>query len=739
MEAQLREHVAFHLTGRRDATGLGAVDSLGLRPALLARYRDLTTLRYDYPVVLVRGAEAGEGVQPLSGIVDRLLRDIAQRDDAERTTRQVLRLEAEIRRLAAGGATGTLGRLWDDAAVRLGANEDPVLRAGLDEARALLRVDGEVADCDADLAARVVTLLFRARQAEKARLFRATVLRLTQKLADMLHADFVRSDAGRSAENLRAAMGSLHDDAFDFGAMSELLRSATPGGSMPEARRRRIEWLLATLEAHPFDAGATEGGGETTPRYTFGSCASALAAYRERLPGITAVAKALAIAELEVTGAYRENRHDLFFEAFGDGGLDPADLALFPDYLVVMSARAIDAAENATLTQVLSAGLPIKVLVRSDDVLDEVAPGDAHIGFGRLSRPVASMAMGLNEVYVAQASASHLYRYRAKFARGLAFHGAALFRVFSGATGQSDGLPPYLVAAAAMESRAFPAWTYDPSAGADWASRFDVSDNPQPERDWPVATFDYEDAAHQSAREDLAFTLVDFAACDARYARHFATVPREQWSPRMVAVTRFVGADTRKDADDVPCLAMVDRDNRLQKVLVDDKLIREARRCLAMWHSLQELGGIHSSHAERILARERQARAGAEAVAGAAAAMPAGPAASAPSAAAPARAPDVVPAAAAAPAPAPATDDPYDPYIETPRCTSCNECTNVNNKMFAYNENKQAYIADPDAGTFKDLVEAAESCQVAIIHPGKPRNAKEAGLDELMRRAEAFR
>jgi hypothetical protein len=59
--------------------------------------------------------------------------------------------------------------------------------------------------------------------------------------------------------------------------------------------------------------------------------------------------------------------------------------------------------------------------------------------------------------------------------------------------------------------------------------------------------------------------------------------------------------------------------------------------------------------------------------------------------------------------------------------------------MFAYNENKQAYIVDPDAGTFKDLVEAAEGCQVAIIHPGKPRNPDEPGLDELMRRAEAFR
>jgi hypothetical protein len=46
---------------------------------------------------------------------------------------------------------------------------------------------------------------------------------------------------------------------------------------------------------------------------------------------------------------------------------------------------------------------------------------------------------------------------------------------------------------------------------------------------------------------------------------------------------------------------------------------------------------------------------------------------------------------------------------------------------------------NPDAGTYAQLVEAAESCQVSIIHPGKPRNPKEAGLAELMQRAEAFR
>jgi hypothetical protein len=58
--------------------------------------------------------------------------------------------------------------------------------------------------------------------------------------------------------------------------------------------------------------------------------------------------------------------------------------------------------------------------------------------------------------------------------------------------------------------------------------------------------------------------------------------------------------------------------------------------------------------------------------------------------------------------------------------------------MFAYNENKQAYIADPSAGTYRQLVEAAESCQVSVIHPGKPRDPGEPGLEELLLRAEPF-
>ena len=51
-----------------------------------------------------------------------------------------------------------------------------------------------------------------------------------------------------------------------------------------------------------------------------------------------------------------------------------------------------------------------------------------------------------------------------------------------------------------MQSRAFPAFTYDPSAGDDLASRFCLENNPAVEADWTMETLDYADdklPAHQ--------------------------------------------------------------------------------------------------------------------------------------------------------------------------------------------------------------------------------------------------
>jgi pyruvate-ferredoxin/flavodoxin oxidoreductase len=98
--------------------------------------------------------------------------------------------------------------------------------------------------------------------------------------------------------------------------------------------------------------------------------------------------------------------------------------------------------------------------------------------------------------------------------------------------------------------------------------------------------------------------------------------------------------------------------------------------------------------------------------------------------------------APAAPAPtgaaSGASDVAIEPWIDSDRCTTCNECINLNRKMFAYNANKQAYVKDPAAGTFAQLVQAAEKCPVSAIHPGTPLNPKEKDLEKWLKRAQAF-
>jgi pyruvate-ferredoxin/flavodoxin oxidoreductase len=79
-----------------------------------------------------------------------------------------------------------------------------------------------------------------------------------------------------------------------------------------------------------------------------------------------------------------------------------------------------------------------------------------------------------------------------------------------------------------------------------------------------------------------------------------------------------------------------------------------------------------------------------------------------------------------------------DPYIDSDRCTSCNECINLNKKLFAHNADKQAYVKDATAGTFAQLVMAAEKCPVSAIHPGTPLNPKEKDLEKWLKRAQAF-
>ena len=156
---------AFYLTGKQPGEEPVPAEGLGLRPALLAAYRDLSRLRYDFPVVLLRDAPGGAIAESLSGLTDRLLQEagVTGNDGAQMRT-HALKLEQEVRAMAAAGVAGSLTALLDEAARHLASDLGPAFAGSLKRLRAALKVDGEVLDCNAVMPTRLVTHAWRAVQ-----------------------------------------------------------------------------------------------------------------------------------------------------------------------------------------------------------------------------------------------------------------------------------------------------------------------------------------------------------------------------------------------------------------------------------------------------------------------------------------------------------------------------------------------------------------------------------------------
>ncbi len=697
----MKELRFFHLTGSRSRPALASPEQL--RPALFARYHDLPALRYDFPIVLVDPDGHGAFARTLSDVIDELLREVApQGMTGERMRRTVLRLEREIRTLMADGEAGPLSSLWARAEAGLATRGGAPVAADLTQARAALRVEGELVDCDASLAARLVSHAWRTVEERRATEMRGRIDALVARLADLLRADHLRSHGGRTASGLAEGIGTTHRELFDFDMMALLLAKPSGASGLSDKRRARIERALATLRGQRFFA--DEAGYD----FTFERADLALATYRARMPALATLVSAITVAELEAAGEYVEGLHDGYINGFDEGSVTADDLARFPSYLVRLDHAHVTAGRSQLL-EALSSGAPLKILVETGDLLDRSPAGDVSLS---LDAHLATAAIALGDVFVVQSASSHLYRMRATLAAAMSCAGPALVSVFSG-TSPGHTAPPYLVAAAAMESRAFPAFAYDPAA-ENRPARLSLAGNPQPEQTWPEHEIVYADAEVQRRSERAAFTFADFALIDPRVASHFARVPGTDRSGETttagVWLTRRANGHRK-----LPIVYAIDGAQRLVALAVDGKLLRAARRSSEAWLRLREL------------ARPAMSEPAAAPDAGGVVASPAATQSGTLAAPDPATAP--LPAAAAAP---------DEPYIETPRCTSCNECVELNSAMFAYNENKQAYIKDSSAGSYRTLVEAAEGCQVAIIHPGKPRDPKEDGLEELLTRAEPF-
>jgi ferredoxin len=337
---------------------------------------------------------------------------------------------------------------------------------------------------------------------------------------------------------------------------------------------------------------------------------------------------------------------------------------------------------------------------------------------------------------------------------------------------------PWLQLIASHQARVTPCFRYDPGSGETWAERFDLDENPQPDASWPryAVAFFGRDGEPDELSEP--FTFAHAAAIDPAYRAHFRILPPEAWADDQIEIGRFLdeSADGRRGG--LPFLWVVDRQGRLARAAMTREMSFACRDRMRGWRVLQELGGYGNEYARRAARRateearaETEARLAEQEARHAEAlekvrAEAAGQAMerlvavlmdldSAPAPAISRPAPAGPQAPTAEPAPAPVEEQPSaeaeaaepeeeeelalgDPYIDSVLCTTCNECINLNPRLFVYNENRQATIADVAAGTFEELVKAAEKCPARCIHPGAPRPDDATANDELIARAKAF-
>ncbi|MDP3936700.1 MAG: ferredoxin, partial [Deltaproteobacteria bacterium] len=347
----------------------------------------------------------------------------------------------------------------------------------------------------------------------------------------------------------------------------------------------------------------------------------------------------------------------------------------------------------------------------------------------------------------------------------------------------------------ALESRAVPVLVYDPGAGESLAECLNLDGNPSIDETWPAYELKYRDAEGAEQAMTLPLTVADWAATETRFKKHFTPIAPDAPDEDLMLFHEYLALEPEEREGREPYIYTLDRERRLARFAVSPEIAELAEDRLRLWHQLRQMAGLEVSGTvrDRVAAEieaefEQKAEAvradyerrmadlkvrypqviarrlaegllrgnGSRTVSEILAEVgtsplppltiePLEPARPAEPLAKTAPAPEPAPAQESPAAPATggaavAADEPLviEPYIDSARCTTCDECTNLNRKLFAYDEKKQAYIKDPKAGTFKDLVIGAERCPVGIIHPGTPLNPKEKGLDKLIERAARF-
>ncbi len=461
--------------------------------------------------------------------------------------------------------------------------------------------------------------------------------------------------------------------------------------------------------------------------------------------------KAVRMAELELAGKYNDAEHKVYFKRFNWEEFTDDEFHLCPPVVSVGGDGAMYDIGFQNLSRMMMSGVPIKVMIVDTQVysntggqactsgfvsqISDMAPfGKAWKGKKEIRKEMSLIAAAHRTSYVLQSAFSHPSHLLEGYIEGLNSRRPAIFNIYAvcppehGIADDSADRQSKL----AVESRAYPLFKFDPDKGTTFDECIELDGNPSMSQDWPRYKLDYLDKNGKEQQLDVPLTFVDFAATEGRFRKHFRNIPEDKWTDEMIPVDEFLNLDKDEQMTAHPYIWTVNAKQQLMRTQVSKELAYSALERRDFWRQLKSISGYdYTTDKEAIIKQTRQELA--QNLSNSLLSMTGGNNGSAMNFLA-----DSGDTSVASTGGNGAASDHEPVWVESPECTACDDCILINPDIFKYNDEKLAVIANPQAGSYKDIVKAAEKCPAECIHPGTPFNSGESGLDKLVKRAEKY-
>lgn len=794
----------FHLGNPEVREQLEAVPGECL-PALLDPFRESSRLRYEYPLFLSPISSHDEAINatdlasPLSRFLLERVGEFAPGKESARILKDNLPwLERDLRRqLEADDQSegpqealplieSAAGRLVEQLALE-GENGEK-LQADLERLIAAIPRGGKLLGYGIYPAIHLLIHVIHTLATPRRRHFHTEVNEHIHQLSRLLEVEREKSMEAIEPASIQGSTG-LAGNLLNSNALSAIMDHSRGSVAMPAERKARIEQALETLKAYqdnPVEVHFIHNSDiydeqwlKENPYFhaveDSDPCARATRYFDDEAEKLAKVFIAARIARLEADDLYDPAIHDPWFATFNWEAFSKDEILMVPAIVALEGAHHVAGSGMPSFSRLLSSGRPVQVLIRIQAHHNPGADIDDD-PFHSYRTELGYLGISHRKAFIAQSSAARHNHLLAGYLDALEATRTSLHLVSTGlrTAGTETSLNAWLVAGAGLEARVHPFFRINPGLGDSSAERMDFSSNPQPERDWPINPFRYQDESGLTVEGELAFTFADYALLMPKFGHHFARVPANCDAESLLPVADFLKLPQARALNYLPFVWGVDKYGTLIRFVISRTLVHACRDRLNFWRTLQEMAGVNNRYVtlaeeqtRKIITAEFEQQQAAllashdEALSAArseaagevmgrltevlmgmdmTAARPRPGSLSGTTGRSESE--STTAATTATEAPPAATEEEElsfdEPWIDSPLCTSCNDCLAINPIMFVYDDNNQAIITDISTGTFAQLVEAAELCPSKCIHPGKPTNPNEAFLDDLIERAAPF-